>query len=350
MNILHLHTNLNLTCGISKTIYLIAKYPAESCQHFIISLGGDAEKKFSDAGIKVTYLSDHQISRKCLLKILLFLKHFIKENKIDIVHSHHRYFDFVSYALSFFCKLKRVTSVQSLVYGKKLISYKSPVLLAAGESVKKHLIDYFKIRKERIIVFNNFIDINEVPQNVNMELIKENLNIPMGAYLIGYVGRFSIKEKGIDILIKAFEKFNASYKNSYLIMAGDGDDIKKINIPENVIIIKAKKNIFEFYKIFDCLVLPSRIDPFPLTVLEAGMMKIPFIGSDVNGISEIIEDNIDGLLFEKGNENMLIEKLELFYKEKEFASKCAGNLYQKVLKKYNHKKAVELLNKIYEEL
>lgn len=350
MKILHLHTSLNLTCGISKTIYLIAKYPVGKNEHFVLSLNGDAGNKFSDSSIFVSFLNFNKNSIKDVFKIVKLLKKHIKENSIEIVHSHHRFFDFISYILSFFCKIKRVTSVQSFVYGKKLFSYKSPVLLAAGESVKKHLINYFNIKEEKIIVFNNFIDTNEIPCNVNLQAVKTELNISANSYLIGYVGRFSIKEKGIGILLNAFNTFNEKHPDSYLVMVGDGEDIKKISIPQNVIIISSKVNIFDYYKIFDCLILPSKVDPFPLTVLEAGMMKIPFIGTNVNGISEIIDNNIDGLLFEKENENMLIEKIELYYKERDYANKCADNLHQKVLNKYNHIKALELLNSIYNKL
>ncbi len=348
MNILHLHTGLNLTDGISKTIYLIAGNKSEKNKHFVIALDGDAESKFTEAGITVNFLN---LKKDYLPGVIKSVKNYIRENDIRILHSHHRYFDLISYLVSFSCKVKRITSVQSFVYGKKFFSYKSPLLLAAGESVKKHLIEYFGVNENRIKVFNNFIDAEEIPKNDNSENLKAKLKIPQNAYLIGYIGRFSVKEKGIDILINAFKSFNEKHPDAYLLMIGGGDDIKYFsNLPENVIILSSQKNIFDFYRIFYCLVLPSRVDPFPLTVLEAGMMEVPFIGSDVNGISEIIEDGKDGLLFEKENISMLLQKMEKYYNEKEFAKTCAQNLYKKVVSKYNVKSALEILNKIYEEL
>jgi L-malate glycosyltransferase len=350
LNILHLQTNLNLTCGVSKTVYLVAKRGAESHNHFVVALGGDAGKKFSDAGINIKFLNLYYDSPGKNIKIISSVKKIVKEKNIDVIHSHHRLFDFVAYIISFTCKIKRVTSVQSFVYGKKLFSYKSPVLLAAGESVKNHLINYYKIENDRIIVFNNFIDTNEIPEYNNKKTTKKKLGITEDAYVIGYAGRFSVKEKGIDILVNAFRKFNGKNKDSNLVMVGGGEDFKKIDIPENTLTVESKENIFDYYGIFDCLVLPSRVDPFPLAVLEGGMMQVPFIGANVNGIPEIIKDNEDGLLFEKENENMLIEKMYMYYNNRDFARKCAGNLNRKVVEKYNHKKAIELLNKIYEEL
>lgn len=346
MNILHLHTGLNLTCGISKTIYLIAKYSAGNNSHYVIALKGDAEEKFKRAGINVNLIN----SGSGVLKNIFYLKKYIKKNKIDIVHSHHRYFDFISFLISFSCKIKRVTSVQSFVYGKKTISYKSPLLLAAGESVKKHLTEYFGIKEDRIKVFNNFVDFGEGLKCRKREDVRLELSIPENIYIAGYIGRFSIKEKGIDVLLNAFKKFNGKHTDTKLVMVGCGDDIKKIYIPENVIVTESKLNIFDYYGAFDCIVLPSKIDPFPLTALEAGMMKVPFIGSRVNGIPEIIDENSDGLLFESENAEMLCEKMERFYSDRKFAGECAEKLQKKVKEKYSYETAIDKLNKIYDNL
>jgi glycosyltransferase involved in cell wall biosynthesis len=231
-----------------------------------------------------------------------------------------------------------------------MISYKSPLLLAAGESVKKHLIDYFGIKEDRIKVLNNFVDFGEGLKCRKRKDVRLELNIPENIYVVGYIGRFSIKEKGIDVLLNAFKKFNDKHPDTRLVMVGCGDDIKKINTPENVIVTESKLNIFDYYNAFDCIVLPSRIDPFPLTALEAGMMKVPFIGSRVNGIPEIIDDNSDGLLFESENSGMLSEKMEKFYSDRKIAGECAERFQKKVREKYSYEMAIDKLNKIYDKL
>ena len=124
MNILHLHTGLNITCGISKTIYLVSKYLNDDFRHFIIAENGDAKQKFEDAELKVNILN---LSRKNIynnLKIYFFLKKYVKDNNIQIIHSHHRYFDLISFLIKKTLPVKTITSVQSKVTGKKYLSYK----------------------------------------------------------------------------------------------------------------------------------------------------------------------------------------------------------------------------------
>jgi len=91
----------------------------------------------------------NQIIKKC------------KKENIDILHAHNRYFDFLAFLVSKIITIKRITSVHSKVYHKKWLSYKSPKLIAASNSVRNHLINNFNIPVGKIVVINNFIDDNK---------------------------------------------------------------------------------------------------------------------------------------------------------------------------------------------
>ena len=85
-------------------------------------------------------------------------------------------------------------------------------------------------------------------------------------------------------------------------------------------------------------------------MLEAGLYKVPFIGSDVDGIKEFITHNEDGLLFQKENVSDLTQKLKLLLNNDELKMKVAENLYQKVNKLDDPKEYVNKLKSIYSEL
>jgi len=57
LNILHLHTELNTVCGITRSIYLIAKNLPREYRQSVITTGGDNVKKFVDAGIDVSIVN-----------------------------------------------------------------------------------------------------------------------------------------------------------------------------------------------------------------------------------------------------------------------------------------------------
>ena len=104
-------------------------------------------------------------------------------------------------------------------------------------------------------------------------------------------------------MLKAFKLIQKEIAFTYLIIIGEGEekDFYLNYIEKNELkckIFDPTDNITEFYKTIDILVLPSRVHPFPLVMLEAGLFEEIFIGSKVDGIAEFIDDGYDGFLFD----------------------------------------------------
>lgn len=346
MNVLHLYTNLNITCGISKTIFNIIQETKTDINHYIICFGGDGIKKFGDHQIPVYVIKNW----KFLPGVILVLVKFCRTNEIAIIHSHHRICDLIAYFVSFFINLKTVTSVQSKVYGKKRLSYKADFLIAAGNNIKKHLINCFTKDEKKIFVINNFVSQKEF-ETQNQHIEQET---DCNKKIICFIGRFS-KEKGVDVLLKAFKLVEKKISNVKLILVGNGElqgetrnyiETEKLN----AVIYPPQLNVADFYKSADVIVLPSRVDPFPLTMLEAGFMKSPFVGCKVDGIEEFIEHGINGLLCNPGNEtdlsDILIESLTDGYK----AKLRAENLYRKVINGFTEEKIIPAYISLYKQI
>ena len=352
--VLHLQPELNITCGISKTIYLLVNNSNKRFTQLICTLGGDGIERFTNAGVKPILLKNYK--NKIIFAPIIFFNLYIicKKYNVEIVHSHHRYFDFLSYILSKFIKIKTITSVQSKVSRLQKFSYNSDILIAVSNSIQNHLIEKYLINKNKIVKINNFIIRDE-------SYIKESREYLMKKYLLGseditltFVGRFDT-EKGVDILLKAFEPLQSMNNNLKLLLVGNGRDqafvtqfINKHNL--NAKILNATLNIFEIYKISDIVILPSRVDPFPLVMLEAGLMKKPFIGSMVDGISEFIQDGINGLLFESENAKELSFLILSLINDREKAKQLGENLYQKVIENNTSDYAIRSYQEVYEKM
>jgi glycosyltransferase involved in cell wall biosynthesis len=355
INILHLQNHLNISCGVSKTIYLIAKNSFPKFNHQVACLDGDGFSRFDTLNIKPLVLKDFNNSLLGFVKHFIKLYLFCKQNQINIIHSHHRYFDLLAFLLISIIKVKTVTSVHSKVYNHKSFSYKSDILIACSNSIKEHLINNFKIKESRITFIHNAVDPNEFAiTKIKNELINE-LKIPEDKFIIGYFGRLDYKEKGVDILLNAFLNLSKVNKDLFLLLIGNGvDEIKiKAVISQNKLnskVINGQRDIFNYYQLIDVFVLPSRVDPFPIVMLEAGLMKKPFIGSKVDGIAELIENETDGLLFELGNSDDLVSKILKIYYDKKYAYQLAENLYRKVLDSFVVKKIIPEYENIYSKL
>ncbi|GAG04436.1 unnamed protein product, partial [marine sediment metagenome] len=120
----------------------------------------------------------------------------------------------------------------------------------------------------------------------------------------------SIKRiKGSGILLHAFFKLGRKYiKNNNLKLLYVGTGPMKTSLEK--IVEKKKFNehikfygsvpyekVHELYKVAHIYVIPSLFEGTPKSLLEAMFNGVPIIGSDTNGINNIIIDNWNGLLF-----------------------------------------------------
>jgi len=355
LKILHLQTDLNLACGITRTISQIIKSSSQEFENHLIAMGGDGLNRFEAFNFNPIILNLDRFSLIGTLKIYFFLLHYCRKHSIQIIHSHHRFFDTIAWLLKPFLKVKTITSVQSKVYGKNKLSYKADKMIACSNTIKKHLISNFNLPEYRIEVIYNLVDPAVLKIYVDKQKLKTELDINTQDFVIGFVGRIDFKEKGIDILLEAFNQLSKSNLQTHLLIIGNGSDQNKVTNYCNaskckITFLSSKENIFDFYNLMDVIVLPSRVDPFPLVMLETALIQKPFIGCNVDGIAELIEHEKDGLLFESGDAGDLVKQIIKIIDDKKLADLLAKNLNKKVLESFTVQRIISQYEKLYRNI
>lgn len=152
---------------------------------------------------------------------------------------------------------------------------------------------------------------------MHIEKSKENKYIECKKIKIGF-SAYIDELKGWRILADAYASLDSEVKNKCcLYFAGEIDKKDKIDFynfiaKENArylgYIEDAGKNFIPF---LDILILPSRTEGLPMSILEAMQQGVIPIATDVGGISEVIEDKISGFLMPRNSEFLckLLEKL-----------------------------------------
>lgn len=141
-----------------------------------------------------------------------------------------------------------------------------------------------------------------------------------------FVG-FPFRRKGVDILIKAFKKIAPKYPDWKLKILGwfhDPTDLNRAIAGHPQIYHHPPVHYPEMPKhIGSCaiLVLPSRSEAMGRVLVEAMAAGKPRIGSNIDGIPTVINDGIDGLLFEPENVEDLTNKLNLLMSNPELRQK-----------------------------
>ncbi len=179
------------------------------------------------------------------------------------------------------------------------------------------------IPEEKIVIIPNGVDTKQfstVPYDEALRLMTE-INI-RGKKVIGFIGSFYHYE-GIDILIDAFSEILGKDKDVALMLVGEGPEYAKLREMVNKkglngrVIFTGKvphNDIRRYYSVMDVLVYPRRSMRLtelvtPLKPLEAMALGKVVAGSDVGGIRELIENEVNGILFKPDSAESLSVKL-----------------------------------------
>ena len=107
--------------------------------------------------------------------------------------------------------------------------------------------------------------------------------------------------KGLDAAIEALKL--ANHRSYWLIVVGKDREAARYaaqaaSLRERVVFLGGRDDVRPLYAAADCLILPSRYDPFPNTVLEAYAMGLPAIVSTHAGAAEIVVPGVNGWVCE----------------------------------------------------
>lgn len=338
MKILHISRTMGQG-GAEKVVYQICK-DSNDIEMVIASTGGIYEDELNKIGVKHFKIPDIDCKNPIsIIKTFFILRKIIKNEKIDIVHSHHRMAAFYSRILNI-CnrKFKRVYTAHNIFYNKKILlrfSLKGSTIVACGDGVKNNLVNFYNIKEDKISIIYNSVEVNEIGiKNGTLEDLKNKNKI-----IIGTIGRLT-EQKGIDIFIKSISKVVKSNKNVVGVIVGDGENrnvlenlVKDLNIEKNIIFLGYQKNVFDIIKQLDFIILASRWEGFPLTPIEVFSMKKTIIASNIDGNNEIVKHEYNGLLFEKDNIDELSNKIEELVMDEAKITK----LEKEALKTFNDK-------------
>jgi UDP-glucose:(heptosyl)LPS alpha-1,3-glucosyltransferase len=107
--------------------------------------------------------------------------------------------------------------------------------------------------------------------------------------------------KGLDAALAALKL--AKERSFWLVVVGTDRESRRFAeaarpLGDRVRFLGGREDVRPLYAAADCLILPSRYDPFPNTVLEAFAMGLPAIVSSRCGAAEIIERGVNGWVCE----------------------------------------------------
>jgi glycosyltransferase involved in cell wall biosynthesis len=219
---------------------------------------------------------------------------------------------------------------------KRLIRSVTPLIdlvHCVSHSAGKNFLEYVPNMKSigRMVVVPNGIEVDRFMNSQKRDLRKE-LSLQDDTFLIGFLGRF-MSPKGFRYLVDALwilVNGKKTPKKPMVIAVNDGGflsaekrRIAELELNEYVVFMPFQPNVAPILKGMDVVVMPSLWEACPLLTMETLVSGVPFIGTDIPPIKEILEGSPGKMVASKDAESLA----GAIYQELEKPSRIAAEGY-----------------------
>lgn len=357
IDILHSEGAENIAVNITIKLAESGEYNPVVCA---TRRGGVLENTLKASNIKYYILNRNNFYD---IHKFLPLRNIIRENNISIIHAHKIGSNlwgsifgnlFGIPVISHFHAHHKSLEDLAFLAAARIIGSLSRNIISISEFERQRLIVEEGIPSSKIVTIYNGIDYEKYQRKANDELRKQ-LGIEPGSSVVGIVAAFR-EQKNHELFILAANEIFKKNQKVMFVLIGDGVTREKIEkmvsdlgITNNVIFTGARRDVPDILSIIDVGVLSSHWEGLPLAVLEYMAASKPVVSTDVSGLSEVIENGVNGFLVPAGNFQALAEKINLILENKALASEMGKNGFSTVKYKFSEEVMMSRVKSLYNE-
>lgn len=349
--------------GLEKVVLNIlnVQQPAQLCEIGVVCL---EEKGALDDCVPEEAMHIHlhktHVSRQ---KLVRNFANIVRKEKIDIIHCHNYapLLFSVLVKIALLGRVKIVYTEHNQIYSIAPRHYKifryllkfTDEIVTVSEDLQKYFMAE-KLGKKSTVIWNGIPE----PQ-VNKEevrrlgaLYRKNEN----DFLVGTAVVMS-EQKGLKYLVEAARKVVREVPQIKFLLIGDGPKRKELEqqvaeygLSENIIFPGYQKEIHNHLKTLDIFVLSSLWEGFSIALLEALALELPIVATDVGGNSEIVNNNVTGMLVPSKDPPALKKALLTLYGDQNLRQTFARNGREHFVKNCTVLTMVEKYHRLYERL
>jgi glycosyltransferase involved in cell wall biosynthesis len=349
--------------GIGRNLsYILPNIDKNRFNLFLVILRDDGSLKarLAGTGIKIFHLKRKKFDPFILVELINIIK---KEN----IHLLHLY----QYGCSNFGRLAgkimgvpTILNIDDLNYNypwyqwiaDRILRWANEYVIAVSEAVKNSGKKVRALDPDKIIVIPNAISDDHLKHLEQKECceLKKHWGIKEKFLIVGTITRLN-DVKGNDILLEAAKIVLKTIPNTLFVFVGDGplmeemlNITKKFNIEDNVLFTGYQKDVSDFLSIFDVKVIASNSEGFPLACLEAMIMGKAMVATEVDGLKEILNHGVTGILVPPQNPEAMAEKI-IYLLQSEHERKRLGTNALNESRRFTVDSHMKIREKVYEK-
>ncbi len=307
------------------------------------------EKRLCDAGVPVEWVGKSQ-SRLARLKNIIAV---LRRERPDIVQSQHFYVNPYAAAAARWTGLKSIGAIRSDMLNEVHLENETiskwglkhcGVVAANSKPALERALE-FGLPRNKLTLLPNVVDTDEFqpdPRPVN------------GAFTILGVGRL-VPSKRYDRLLAVTARLKqiclAPVK---LVLAGDGparkdleQQAKALRLMPTVEFLGQRTDLPAVYNSASVLAITSDYEGTPNVALEAMACGLPVISTNVGGMSDLIEDGVNGYLARRQDEEKLADRMKTIAEDPALLKRMGANARAYVVGNYSLKRLPHYLEDLY---
>ena len=234
---------------------------------------------------------------------------------------------------------------------------RADAVTAVCGAVADSLVHDYGVPRGRVRVVPNGADL---PDEAAEHPVSRRLRAGLGASAMKplWVCAARLEEqKGHDVLLEALAGVRRRGLDFVAAFAGDGSRravlerrAAELSLADHVRFLGMVEEIGPLLAAADAVVMPSRWEGLPLTLLEALARARPVVASAVGGIPEVVEDRISGRLVPPGDVGALEEALEWLHRRSDLAAALGREGAARVREHFTWERTVASFEEVYDEV
>lgn len=208
---------------------------------------------------------------------------------------------------------------------------------------------------DRVSVINNGIDCAAVVDLAgDRAATRARLGIEADCVVVGKVANLTAK-KNHELLIDAFAMLHTSVPNSRLVLVGQFADresllrerVRKHGLQDAVLFTGPSTEVPQLVQAMDIFAMSSNFEGLPISLLEAMSLGKPVVCTAVGGIPQVVRDDQDGFLVDRGDHREFAEKLRRLAIDPQLRCRMGDSASTRVRESFDIRSMVRQVETVY---
>jgi glycosyltransferase involved in cell wall biosynthesis len=237
---------------------------------------------------------------------------------------------------------------------ERILAHWSSAIITISSLLKEQLLQRKIAPAEKIEVIELGLDLEPyLSLSGRSNLLREEMGLPTACYLVGIVGRL-VPIKDHRSLLDAAKFVSQEDPMVRFVIVGDGElraeleqIVRKSGLDKTVYFAGWRKDLAPIYAGLDLVVLSSKNEGTPVSIIEGSAAGKPIVATRVGGVPDMITHDWDGLLVPPENPRALADAILRIRREPRLGEVFAERARNRIAEKHSIDRLIQNMEALY---